>query len=572
MRFADETGVPPCLKPAGCDKLKFSSLGWGMAGETKQAEQSSKVEAVAELVKRLCRALTNVEMFSADHPVSKHGIDLAFQYLRKILDQYQEDVVISVAGNTIVLDGLPLEERNPLVSKLARRFDDVHINNIFFEPAVTAEEFHELYRILGKGPKTVNAEGGFAELLKKSSIRHIHLKDISYVMVTGDEKVVSKDAKVVEGEPVAGVSMDSDIVKYMLGRILEKADEQKWLINEIKNNPGKMAEMITSGIDLAMSRAEMGHNTEGEIGTLINNIRIVGQQLVEQDSGDSKDRGEEDVEKALLTLENELRLRSSKLMSSKVAAGFVNEILGVVTSYSDQVRTKQISDEFLKGEKSLKKTERLLRKMAPEGDRKEKSVVVKVADEIVKRGMSEEDVTKVLDEIKPASQEPDQAKRDDRKPVSDLLSAGIEKRLEVAGLKGDKLKKTMSGLLPYIEAMAKEKAGEFQKEAETLRVEMGQKERMLREMPMGVLTWMPDGKVQLINETARRILRNELGIERSSGLARRLKEWSFPLDDVPDLMKETDLANDDVNLLLNIAKVMKDDDGEPYGVILLEPK
>ncbi len=543
--------------------------GWGMKDE---AQQTSKIEAVAELVKRLCRALTNVEMFSADHPVSKHGIDLAYQCLQDILKRYGEDVVISVAGGTVVLDGLPLEERNPLVSKLARRFDEFHINNIFFQPGITPEEFQEFFRILGKGSKVINAEGGFGEWLKKSPLQHIHLKDVSYVMVTGDEKVVSKDARVLEPGEVAGVSMDADIVKHMVGRVLEKADEQKWLINEIKNNPGKMAEMITSGIDLAMSRAEMGHNTEGDVGTLINNIRIVGQQLVEEqaETGEPGDGG--DVEKALLTLENELRLRSSKLMSSKVATGFVNEILGVVTSYSDQVRTKRISDEFLKGEKSLKKTEQLLRKMAPDQGPDARSVVVKVADEIVKRGMSEEQVSKVLDGIKPREEEPEVAAREERKPVSALLTAGIEKRLEAAGLKGDKLKTTLTGLTPYIDAIAKEKAGEFQKEAETLRTEVGHKDHILKEMPMGVMTWAPDGKVQLINDTARRILKSELGMERSSGLARRLKEWSFPLDDVPDLMKETDLANDDVNLLLNVAKVMKDDAGNPYGVILLEAR
>lgn len=531
---------------------------------------ASKVEAVAELVKRLCLALTNVEMFAPDHPVAKHGIEHAYKWLSELFARFREDVVISVGGNTIILDGLPLEERNPLVSKLARRFDDVHINNIFFEQALTFEEFHEFYRILGKGPKVINAEGGFADILRKSPIRHIHLKDVSYIMVTGDEKVVSKDARVVEGDEIAGVSMESDIVKYMLGRVLEKADEQKWMINEIKNNPGKMAEIITQGIDLAMSRAEMGRDAEGEIGTLLNNIRLVGQQLVEDEGSSAGGGGDSDVEKALLTLENELRLRSSKLMSSKVATGFVNEILGVVTSYSDQVRTKHISDEFLKGEKSLRKTERLLRKMSPASEADSPSVVVKVADEIVRRGLTEEQVTKVLDGIKPA--EPEAPVHEERKPVSDLLSAGIEKRLQSAGLKGEKLKTTMTGLVPYIDAMAKEKAGEFQRQAEALRVEVGHKEHILKELPMGVVTWTPDGKVQLINETARGILKKELGVERSAGLARRLKEWKFPLDDVPDLMKETDLANDDVNLLLNVAKVMKDEQGEPYGVILLSAR
>ena len=44
-------------------------------------------------------------------------------------------------------------------------------------------------------------------------------------------------------------------------------------------------------------------------------------------------------------MERELKMRSGQLMSSKVAAGFVNEILGVITSFSDHVKAKRMSEE-----------------------------------------------------------------------------------------------------------------------------------------------------------------------------------------------------------------------------------
>jgi hypothetical protein len=540
------------------------------ASSGSNGQMERRVEAMAELIKRLCLALTNVEMFAVDHPVARHGIDHAYTWLRQMLDRWHEPVVISVAGATILLDGLPLEERNPLVSKLARRFEEVHINNIFFEPTITQEEFHEFYRLLGRGPKVINAEGGFAEALKKSPIQNIHLKDISYVMVSGDEKVVSKDAQVIEPDEIAGVSTDSDIVKYMVGKLLEKADEQKWLINEIKNNPAKMANMITQGIDLAMSRAELGRDNEAGIGTLINNIRLVGEQLLQEEK-DGAGGGQEELERALLALEREMKLRSSKLMSSKVATGFVNEIMSVVTTYADRVRAKQISDEFLKGERSLKQTEDLLRKFAPEEENKE-HLLLRLADQLLKRGMSEEDVKKMLDQIKGPEPEPPPAKAaapTALKPVADLLNEGIEKRLSAAGLKGDKLKQAVKGILPYIEAAAKEKTAEVQKQVQALQVEVEKSAHVLREVPIGVITWQPNGKAAIVNAAARAMLKKEMGIDRSPALAKRLKEWAFPLTDVPDLMKETDLTNDDVNLLLSVAKVMKDKEGEPYGVIML---
>lgn len=530
---------------------------------------SSRVEMMAELVKRLCLALTNVEMFSVDHPVARHAIDHAYEWLRRMLDTWADAVVISVAGNTVLLDGLPLEERNPLVAKLARKFDEVHINNIFFEPATTVEEFREFYRLLARGPKQINAQGGFAQVIKSAPIKNIHLKDVSYVMVTEDEKVVSKDAQVLGPDEIGGISTDADIVKYMVSKLLEKADEQKWLINELKNNPGKMADMIAQGIDLAMSRAEMGRDGDSGIGTLISNIRLIGEQLLEEKKEGESDPGTQELERALLQLERELKLRSSKLMSSKVATGFVNEIMSVVTTYADHVRTKQIVDEFLKGEKSLKQTEQLLRKITLEGE-KEQHLLLRLADELAKRGMSEDDVKRLLAQIKGSEAAKKEKKEaESKRPLGELLIEGIEKQLAAAGLDGAKLKQAVKGIKPYIDAAAKEKVAEVEKKVGALQVEVEKNIRLLREVPVGVLSWDLQGKVAVINQTARQILKKEMGVDKSPALALRLKEWNFPLQDVPDLMKETDLTNDDVNLLLNVAKVLKDDAGEPYGVVLL---
>jgi hypothetical protein len=188
-------------------------------------EPSSKVQEMAELVKRLCMALTNVEMFGVDHPVGNKGIETASEWLAQMFERREEPVVISVSGKTIILDGVPLEERNPLVAKLASRLDDVHVSNLFLDPEITADEFTSFFRILGQGPKAVNAGGGLVKMLEDEGVTHIAMKEISYIMVTGDEKVVSKDATVVDGSGVSGLDDDSEIVKYMVWKVLQKADE-----------------------------------------------------------------------------------------------------------------------------------------------------------------------------------------------------------------------------------------------------------------------------------------------------------------------------------------------------------
>lgn len=543
-----------------------------MPEQAKQGESSnSRIQDIVELVKRLCMALTNVEMFSADHPLARKSIDSSYEWLAGIIKRRNEPVVVTITGRNIVIDGMPLEDKNPLVNKLAKKFEDVHVSNLFFEKDVTSDEFVEFFRIIGRGPRYVDEHGGLPKLMTESRIERIRLRDISYVMVTGDEKVVSKDARVVDGNATV-ISADSEIAQYMVGKVLQRAEEQKWLLNEMKNNPQKMADLIVDGIELASSRAEMGvQDQDGSVEALLNNIRMIGQNLVDDSTGDIKE-GEGDLEKALVNLETEVRLRSSKLMSSKVASGFINEIMGVVTSYADRVRAKQVSDEFLKGETSLKKTEDLFKKFAPKQEPVDK-FLHQVRERLSKKGVTEDEINKMVDGMgkgdKPRAAPKKPAKP--RKNYSQAVADGVSKRLKDLNLDSVKSQEVTESLSSFIEDRAREKAGEFKAEAETLRVDAMRKSKVLDVVPIGIILWNAQGKSDFVNSAARDALKSE-GIELSHGLKRCLIEWKFPLEDVPDLAKESDLSESDLKFLLSVARVVKDAGGEVIGVALLPAK
>lgn len=540
----------------------------------QSAEGTSRVADVVELVKKLCVALTNVEMFTVEHPVSRKGIDEAFDWLQSVIRKYGKPVVISVSGKSIVLDGLPLEERNPLVQKMAKKLDDVHLSNVFFETTVTRDEFVAFYRIIGGGPKAVDAGGGVAAMFQSAGIRNITSRDVSYVMVTGDEKVVSKDAHVVEGDVIAGVPADAEVVKYMVARVLEKANEQKWLINEIKNNPQKMATLITDGIDLATSRAEAGIDKEdGAIGALLSNIRLVGESLVtETDAapGGEAESGE-DLQKALLTLEQEVRLRSNRLMSSKVASGFVNEILQVVTTYADRVRAKKIADEFLKGEAGLKKAEKLLQDLAPKGEDKELTLV-RMREQLVEKGLNEEDYAKVLEGIRRKKTAAERKPSKPRKRYTQGTAEGISKKLKDLNIPESEMPQITEKLGSYIETRVREKAGELQAENAYLNMEVDHLGHALADVPWGVVLWDAEGQVELANDAAKDILGAEADLQLRDGLRAALAKHVFPLEDVPDMSVETELSEADVHLLTSVLKVVKDGQGGVVGVILLGPR
>lgn len=546
-----------------------------MADTHQELDRDSKVADMAELIKRLCVALTNVEMFSADHPMAKTGIGHAYEWLKTLFDRYHQAVVISVTGKRIVLDGLPLEERNPLVSKLAAKLDEVHTNNLFFHPETTAEEFHDFYRVLGKGPKIVNAGTGFAAMLAEAGIKNIELRDISYVMVTGDQKIVSRDAKVVDGDGEMGSQGDAEMVKYMIWKVLQKADEQKWMINEIKNNPQKMADMILDGLELAMSRAEMGiKDEEGSIEALLTNIQKIGEGLGREDEGDETAEGEGDVGKALVTLENEIRLRSSKLMSSKVASGFVNEILHVVTGYADRARAKEVTDEFLKGEDGLKRAEKLLREMAPKTESSAK-YITRIRAQLEQRGLKEEDLEKLLkglqeDEAEDTPKKPKVPRKPRvKKPVSQAVADGLSKRLKELHVEGEQAQQAAESLGSFIEDRAKDLAGEMREEVGQLKGVAERRGRLLEDLPLGVVIWDGGGRIEFINAAATAAVGLEEGAVLSAPVRTALATWPFPLAELPEVPADMTLTEDDMKLLTSVARPVKDAAGNVYSVILL---
>ncbi len=528
----------------------------------------SRVEETAELVRRLCLALTNVEMFSADHPIGRQNVARAFSWLQDVLKRRGEPVVVSVAGKRIILDGLPLEDKNPLVNKFASRLEDVHASNLMFQPAVTEEEFQSFYRVLGKGARFVNEHGGLAPLLAEAKVVNIQLRDISYVMVTEDQKIVSRSARVEDVQQAGGALSDPELVRYVVGQVLSKAEEQRWLIGEIKNNPQRVAGLFSEAINLAVSRAEMGMTDEGSaVQSLARNIRLVAANLLDDQTGEVKE-GQEDLERAIMTLENEMRLRASTMTSSRVATGFVNEILSVITSYSDRVRAKRISGAFLKGERSLKAAEDIIRSMTPREEPLDQ-FLTRVRGLLVSKGVSGDELAQIEAGIARKTRARAARAARPRRAFSQAVSDGITKRLKDLNLDGANLSAAIESLSAFVEDRAREKAGELRETVERLQGDVDRRNRALNRLPIGLVLWNAEGQADFVNTRAMAALGEESELALTAPLRAALESTSFPLPDpLAAASRAAELGDVGVRLLQATSVVLSDDVNGVYGVIL----
>lgn len=537
--------------------------------ETKgNAEQSdSRIATVAELVRRLCTALVNCEMFPPGHPQTRDGVHRAFELLAGLFAGKPTPLVLSVSGTRLLIEGLPLEEKNPLVAKFAAKLADLHLNNLYFDPAITPEEFDRFFDVIGRGARYVNEHGGIQALLPASEFPHVGMRDVNYVMVRGDEKVVRMDAR-LSASDVPADDATTELARYVTSEILRKAEEQKWLIDEMRNNPSKVAELITSGVALATSRSEMQQGaSEHAITALLNNIRLVGQSLVDTTTGEIKE-GEETLEQSLLTLEKEVRLRTRQLTSSTVATGFVNEVLSLVTSYSDQVRAKRISNEFLKGETSLKRAEKFLRDFTPE-EEDPRSFINRVRALITKRGVTGDMLDKALERVERQSAAPRPAKpRKPRKAFPKAVADGLEERLKGLDIEPVRMQEITESLGSFIEQRTRERAGQLLGEMNGLRATLERREGALDTLPWGVLLWDAEGTVEFANQAAKDKMGGSAPPVLSPAVRMVLANTPFPLAEGDGQALVDALGEADRAWVRDVVWVLRGDQGEVLGALL----
>jgi|GEM_PF-2482687 len=523
---------------------------------------ASKLEATAEFIRRLCLAESLGRIYSVTHPKGKAAIENAFTALASLLE-LTGSVPISMVEGKILVAGLPVEERNPLLGRFINSFQQLYVDNIVFNRGLTLAEFEEFFRVVLQGAKVVNASGGLAALLQQKGITNVQIQRVSYVLVHEDEKVVKRDAEVVEGGQVSPELADRRIVQYMIEQVLQKAEQRRWLINRIKNSPAKMAELITEGIELAISRAEAGLSTDKTIESLLENIKLVCQSMAEANQDTNGDA--EQLHRAVLALETEVRARSKKLMSSDAAVGFVNELLAVITRYADQVRADKISAELLKGEQNLRQVARLVRKLAPQ-DTSVASWVERIRELLVQKGIKPEQIEQWAQLARAQSaHKPAGCSRARHQPVHET----VREKLIGYGIEPGRADEIAAALGEHFDRELRTRTTELDQTNRQLRHAVNCFQHALAELGYGVVIWDEHGVVTFADE----VMEVEFGVPTGAHLSQLvrdcLKSLSFPIADAEvELLDGLGLGEHEKRFLCAVEHVVRDTENAPVGVLM----
>lgn len=186
---------------------------------------------VDEFLRFYTIALKNMTMYSLGHSLVQQSMDRAHKMLQAVFEQ-KNNFTISIAENRLLRDDLPLEIRSPAVVKLIEMLQDHAVDSISFTKGISAEGLARLAQSLIQKPEELKAQGGIGALLEKESIPYIRVNEVKYGKI-------SRSAEQVE---------DLVITNFLLGQVENLGSDQALLVEELKKNPEKFAQLMSAAL------------------------------------------------------------------------------------------------------------------------------------------------------------------------------------------------------------------------------------------------------------------------------------------------------------------------------------
>lgn len=357
----------------------------------QSALESSEVsiDDIVDFIKQLCLTYSQMAYYPAHHPVARKQIQAAWDELQATMTKLG-DVSISLTEGKMLFFGMPVEDRNPAVSKFSHHFESMHIHSIKFTRGIEFREFSLFFEAFCKDHRTVEEAGGIEKILRDNNITHVAFNAAVYRVINEDEKVVSK-SEVFRGEIDSVEEEDFEMVEYFVHLLLSRADDRRALLNEIKNNPDTIAGHIVKILEQIGDSEGLDRDTMVE--ALINNIQMITETIDNEHGADTPE--ELNTANAMLALEQELR-RKSRNLSSGSAVRFIKRITEVVSSYTEKLKAKRVLSEFLSQEKSLRSAEKLIREIDRDTE-SGKRVFERVVQLMTEQGLDEKELLRRLD-------------------------------------------------------------------------------------------------------------------------------------------------------------------------------
>ncbi|NOQ21171.1 MAG: hypothetical protein GQ565_00790 [Candidatus Aegiribacteria sp.] len=200
------------------------------------------------LVKRLELLVKVLQMFPSGHPSIDPSAESFLNTLSKFDNKDNEQVTLSVVGDTVMVNDISVARKNTSISGFIRAFTERNMRSLTFDHRVTAKDVKTFSRIFNRPAAYISEHGGMDRLLELRGLDSITVNRFHYqLMSEGEEagqtlargEVTIEDAifselidRLERGESIDSLpgSKIGDALKSVLAAARENREEQRGMI------------------------------------------------------------------------------------------------------------------------------------------------------------------------------------------------------------------------------------------------------------------------------------------------------------------------------------------------------
>ena len=497
-----------------------------------------------DIIKLFSLVLKQSRLYSPTHPAAQ----VAFRNFTAALEQAVSSagpITFGFIEGRIVVNDQPFDRKNTGVGDLLKECQHLHIESIIFEPGVTETEIGALVRVMTIPQKTIEETGGFKQAFDNEGFQRIRLGTSRYRMIKEEEEVVKK-SEIGSGQgeaekeapgvsPGRTVDRMEEVIEHGLTGSEQAIDfDIERLSYEVEKRPESVARQMVRRAD--------------NLGSLKRIVQDMGRFLRERLAQPFIQQGK-DFSRPVSRLAKEFKKVVESFETPEDFRGSVKELVSVLEQCADAVKLELIVKTFQESGGDAQSLARIKSKFLTSKEARDR-ILEPLKERLLGLGLGESEFERAFTvEEKPAPKKSGAADAPTQE-LAELRQLNERYEQEIKGLRGE------------------------------LQRARGHKERLenvIGSLAEGLVVVDNDGKIQMLNPAAEKLLGMKQGQGLGAPIGQSLKAEHIValtkgplLEDANEVTKDVEVRSidDETRKILQASSaVIENEQGETVGMV-----
>lgn len=322
-----------------------------MAAESDKVSSGMlSAEESGEVVRALGAIFSNSFLYGPAHGQTIKAVKDAFAVLQVVFER-GVDLAFSLADDELIVNGVTLELKNPLMKTFATHLADLEVNSFTITSDLKWEDFLKLVDLFNQKAADVIAAGGFPAGVRERGINGVATKSVVYQAVTEDEVVMNKDLAAQSGKGL-DEGMSEAIISFLKGEEVQDEGALAKGLAEAADDAHKLSDLVVQAAEVRQKNEDQDFDSFAS--TVIDCLRKAYDVLC-QDKSAQTQKGKKNLQKMLKLLERDI------LDKLKAVAGgadidetFVSD---AIEEMEDELKIDSLASDYMKKRNAIESNE-----------------------------------------------------------------------------------------------------------------------------------------------------------------------------------------------------------------------